>query len=422
MTSEKIRALQDALRLDPDNHIIRLMLAELLAGIGLTAEALTHYAELLDLAQLPNDKFLTVAELAFELGDLEFCARCCAEAQAAGVIEGIAALQTKVMKRFSNDGNAQVVIPATDTTPAFLIYDDFANEQEITFVDVGGLDEIKKIINRMIILPQARPDLYSKYKRSSGGGVMLYGPPGCGKTMLARATAGECGLPFYSMRIADTLGYYQGETEKNISEVFHMARSVAPCVLFIDELDAFAFARRKSSRRIGHTIVDQLLQELDSIGLENKGLLILAASNAPWDIDDAILRPGRFDRRIFVPPPDTTARRTIFERLLRDVPNEGIDLSKVVKATALFSGADLRALVEQSIDLVIEEALDTNTSPPLSEKHLDATLKNLRPTTLDWLLRSQNYVEFANQDERYADVAAFLRSSEVKKIRNLYKS
>jgi SpoVK/Ycf46/Vps4 family AAA+-type ATPase len=292
-----------------------------------------------------------------------------------------------------------------------------AEAPRITFTDVGGLDEVKKAIHRMIILPYTRPELYARYGRKAGGGVLLYGPPGCGKTMLARATAGECGLPFINVRIEDVLDPYIGVSERNLHDAFAEARARRPCVLFLDELDGLAFARGKQRGGAGRTLVDQLLQELDAIGADNRDVLILAATNAPWDVDDALKRPGRFDKLVFVPPPDAAAREAVLVALLKDRPHKGVDPRKLAKDTPLFSGADLTALVENAVDEVIEEALSKGSEPPLTGEHFTRARAGKRASTLEWLARARNYVEFANQSKQYEDVAAFLETREAKAVK-----
>jgi SpoVK/Ycf46/Vps4 family AAA+-type ATPase len=284
-----------------------------------------------------------------------------------------------------------------------------------TFDQVGGLDEIKKAIHRMIILPLSRPDLYEHYGRRGGGGILLHGPPGCGKTLLARATAGECDLPFVNVRIEEILDPFLGMSERNLHAAFEFARVSAPCVLFLDELDALGYARSRQPSSSSRTLVDLLLQEMDSIGSENDRILILAATNAPWDVDEALLRPGRFDRRIFVPPPDEEARRTILDLHLKDVPNEMLDTSQVARQTPLFSGADLRGLIEGAVDRVIDEALETGGEPPLQAQHISSSMAEVNPTTLEWLRRAKNYVEFANQGGRYSEIAEYIKRKDVRR-------
>lgn len=413
MNNEQISALQQALSISPDNHPLRLLLAQLLQGEGLLPEALTEFKILIDANKLPANQLIPVGKTALETNDLDMVSLCLDMAIKNGVIEGVSNLRKQLDAKLEEAGYVRIVQPLTEqpsTQPDLL-----EEEQTITFSDVGGLKDVKKAIHKTIILPLLRPDVYRKYGRRAGGGILLYGPPGCGKTLLAKATAGECNLPFFNVRIEDILDPYMGNSERNLHMIFAHARAHAPCVLFIDELDAIGYARRKRTSSVGRAIVDQLLQELDAIGSENNELLILAATNAPWDLDDALLRPGRFDRRIFVSPPDKTARSRILEIMLQEVPSEKVNIKQIAQQTALFSGADLRALVDRAVDQVIDEALERNDEPPLAMHHINAAMQGLRPTTLDWLERAQNYVEFANKDKRYDEIASYLRSREVRK-------
>jgi SpoVK/Ycf46/Vps4 family AAA+-type ATPase len=174
------------------------------------------------------------------------------------------------------------------------------------------------------------------------------------------------------------------------------------------------FARRKHVGSAGRPLVNQLLEELDAIGADNTGMLILAATNAPWDVDEALKRPGRFDRAVFVPPPDFAARHRILELQVDGVPQEKLDLKKIAKETRLFSGADLRALVERALDRVIDDALDAGHELPLRLEHLQRSLADFRPSTLEWLANARNHVEFANQSGRYDEVREFLVSKEAR--------
>ena len=411
MTNDRISALRKAVEANPDDVLLRLVLAETLVAAGETEPALDQYVVLLDQQGLPDDQLVAVGELAAANGRLALLRSCLEAARQAGVVEGTGRLQQLVDEMISARSGVKVKVGPVEGE-AFV---SDTPKETTTFDQVGGMDEIKRVIHRMVILPLSRPELYEKYGRKSGGGVMLYGPPGCGKTLLARATAGECGLPFVNVRIEDVMDPYLGVSERNLHAAFERARANSPCVLFVDELDALAFARHKHGGSEARRIVDVLLQELDAIGSENDGILVLAATNAPWDVDEAMLRPGRFDRVIFVPPPDEPAREDILSVLLKDVPAGGLDLKALANQTPMFSGADLRALVERGVDAVIDEALTTGGEPPLSMQHLEKALPTVKPSTLDWLHRVRSYIEFANQTERYDDVAAYLRSKDVRR-------
>ncbi|MGK3959391.1 AAA family ATPase [Sorangium sp. So ce118] len=420
MSSDRIAALERALDASPDDHPLRLLLAEMLQGAGRAADAGRQYEALIEAGELPRESLLAAARAALDADSLQTAARCIDAARKAGIVEGLAEAQARLDQKLGQRGVLRLVSSSGRTTTAARAEGEgqgrhrLAREARATFAEIGGLDEVKKAVHRAILLPLQRPDLYARYGRKAGGGILLYGPPGCGKTLLARATAGESDLPFFNVRIEDILDPYVGMSERNLHDAFVEARAHAPCVLFLDELDALAFARRKHHGSAARALVDQLLQELDAIGSENKGLLVLGATNAPWDVDDALKRPGRFDRTVFVPPPDEEARRSILEIAMAGRPADRLDLKKIARATPLWSGADLRAMVDQAFDRVIEEALDTGEEPPLRMKHLEAVLAEQRPSTLEWLARARNYVEFANQSEQYKDVALFLKSRDAK--------
>ena len=413
MSDDRIDGLRQALAVSPENHALRLLLAETLLAAERPEEALAEYDALLAAEGLPPDALLEAGRTAAEVGRIDRAAAYADRAAATGV-EGVAELRAAIDATLGLDGTIRLVRQGPDQEDGSSSALELESDPRTTFRDVGGLEDVKKTINRTIVLPYQRPDLYERYGRRAGGGILLYGPPGCGKTLLARATAGECGLPFSNVRIEEILDPYFGISERNLHEAFVQARQFAPCVLFLDELDAIGFARRKHVGSAGRPLVDQVLQELDAIGSDNEGILVLAATNAPWDLDEALKRPGRFDRLVFVPPPDRAAREEILTLHLGERPNEGIDVQSLAKRTPLFSGADLRAVVERAVDAVIDEALDSGGDPPLAQRHFEQALRHFRPSTLEWLATARNYVEFANQGGRYDEVSRYLVSKEAK--------
>ncbi|MEM9054606.1 MAG: ATP-binding protein, partial [Pseudomonadota bacterium] len=192
--------------------------------------------------------------------------------------------------------------------------------QRVTFDDIGGLETVKSQVRRKIIRPFEDPTLFAKFKRKAGGGVLLYGPPGCGKTMIARAVAHEVKASFTEVRASEILDRYIGVAEQRIAEVFETARADRPAVLFFDEIEALAQRRQFDSSHSVNTVVSTLLTEMDSFSTRNEGILLLGATNIPWSLDSAFRRPGRFDRTLFVPPPDKVARAFILRHLLEDRP------------------------------------------------------------------------------------------------------
>jgi SpoVK/Ycf46/Vps4 family AAA+-type ATPase len=279
----------------------------------------------------------------------------------------------------------------------------------LRFDDVGGLDEVKAQVRRKIIAPLEKPGLFEKFRRKSGGGVLMYGPPGCGKTLLARATAGEAGATFTAVQITDILDMYIGESERRLAEAFAEARERRPSVLFFDELEALAARRHYGAQDHKASMVSTFLNEFDGANASNEGVLVLAATNVPWAIDSAFRRPGRFDRVLFVPPPDRPARLAILKGLLRDRPvAPGLKLESLAEGTTGYSGADLRNLVETAVDLAIEESSAGDLIQPVSRRHLDAARAEVRPTTAEWLSTARNYVRYGNEGGIYDDVARFL--------------
>lgn len=279
----------------------------------------------------------------------------------------------------------------------------------ISFQDVGGLDEVKKNIALKIIHPLKNPEIYKAYGKKTGGGVLLYGPPGCGKTLLARATAGEIDASFINVGINDVLDMWVGNSEKNLHELFQRARERKPCVLFFDEVDALGASRSNRVNAGSRFVVNQFLEELDGVRHSNDGILVLAASNCPWYLDAAFRRPGRFDRIIFVPPPDEGARETILKLYLEPIPTTGnLNYKKLVKLTHQYSGADLKAVVDRAVEDKLEASLAQGKVLPIDQKDLIKAAKAHAPSTKEWLATAKNHVLYANQSGLYDDVMHYL--------------
>lgn len=274
--------------------------------------------------------------------------------------------------------------------------------------DVVGMAELKRTIRLRIVEPFQNPGLFARFRKKVGGGVMLYGPPGCGKTMIAKAVANECGATFVGVTLSDILDPFVGVSESNITEVFARARAHKPAVLFFDELDALAYARSKAGSSNARTRVNALLHELDGVDTQNDSVLVLAATNMPWDVDDAAKRPGRFDRLLFVPPPDVEARTQMMRNRLEGVPHAGVNVEAIAEATKFFSGADLDGLIETAKEFALDEIVSSGTERPLCQSDFQTALKDMEPSTMEWLRTAKNLVKYGGASRAYRDVADYL--------------
>lgn len=310
----------------------------------------------------------------------------------------------------SADGARKLKVISNDDTDATEVVRLLVPEgRKVTFEDVGGLDQVKQQITRKIVLPFKKPSIFERFKKRTGGGILMYGPPGCGKTLLARATAGECEAKFFNVAISDVLDMYIGESERKLHAIFEKARNAAPAILFFDELEALAGKRQYSREGTSSKLVSLFLSEMDGFAQNNGGVLILGATNVPWAVDAAFRRAGRFDRVVFVPPPDRPARVAILKRALAERPTHPeIDVEDFAKKTSGFSGADLDNLVETASDLAIEASLAAGSEIPIQKDHLRRALTEVKPTTVEWLTTARNYARYANESGQYDEVLEFL--------------
>lgn len=285
----------------------------------------------------------------------------------------------------------------------------FMEKPDMKFEDVGGMQYVKKEIALKIIQPLKNPDLYKAFGKKAGGGILLYGPPGCGKTYLAKATAGEIDAKFINIGLHDILDMWMGNSEKNLHAVFEQARDNAPCVLFFDEADALGASRSDLKQSSMRHVINQFLAEMDGVENNNEGVLILAATNAPWSVDGAFRRPGRFDRIIFVAPPDEAGREEILKQQLKDKPVDDININAVAKVTAEYSGADLKAVIDIAVEGKLMDSLSTGNIEKLTTKDIVKAVKQHKATTAEWFSTARNYALYANESGLYDEILQYLK-------------
>ncbi|MEU9983909.1 ATP-binding protein [Streptomyces sp. NPDC050856] len=280
----------------------------------------------------------------------------------------------------------------------------------VRLADVGGMREVKERLEAAFLAPLRNPELRRLYGKSLRGGLLLYGPPGCGKTFIARAVAGELGAAFLSVSVDDVLDMWVGNSERNMHQVFTTARRQAPCVVFLDELDALGGKRSRTGNSGMRNTVNQLLTELDGVdAAANEGVFVLAATNAPWDVDVALRRPGRLDRTLLVLPPDAPAREAILRYHLRDRPIENVDLGRLAKVTDGLSGADLAHVCEAAAETALLDSARSGTVRLIGMKDLLAAAGSVVPSTEPWFATARNVAQFANEGGAYDDLVAYLK-------------
>lgn len=285
---------------------------------------------------------------------------------------------------------------------------EFEQNPDTDFDRVGGMESVKEDIRMKILYPMENRELFEAYGKKAGGGVLLYGPPGCGKTLISRATAGEIKAKFLSVGLHQILDMWIGKSEEKLHDIFEFARRHAPSVLFFDEVDALAAGRKDMRTSAGRTLINQFLAELDRESAKNDGVLVLGATNAPWHLDSAFLRPGRFDRLVFVPPPDEAARAEIVRIIAGGKPVRDLDPSGLAKRLRDFSGADIKAVFDQAIEVSLAEAMKSGKIVPVTQKQLVKTAKQVKPSTRKWFESAKNYALYANQSGFYDEILDYL--------------
>jgi SpoVK/Ycf46/Vps4 family AAA+-type ATPase len=443
-SNDSLAALREAVRVSPNNIPLRQHFAESLLGSGKAADAEKEFREGLSLApnssplklglaraflaqnktnhalaliedivkqpQAPARAFILHARLLLGIGEVQQAVyeyRRGIETDP-NVADAALAERLGINADPEEDevfeGKVRSMWEEPEATPCIEL-----EKPDVSFEDVGGMEKLKEEIQLKIILPLQHPELYEAYGKKPGGGILMYGPPGCGKTHLARATAGEISASFIAVGINDVLDMWIGASERNLHEIFENARSHSPCVLFFDEVDALGASRSDMRQSAARQLINQFLAELDGIKASNEGVLILAATNAPWHLDSAFRRPGRFDRILFVPPPDKDARSSILKIHLQGKPMMDIDYEHLAKKTENFSGADLKGLIEVAIEAKLREAIRAGAPKPLTTKDLLTAAASLKPTTKEWFSTAKNYALYSNQGGAYDEIINYLK-------------
>ncbi|OYT34543.1 MAG: cell division protein [Candidatus Aenigmarchaeota archaeon ex4484_52] len=278
---------------------------------------------------------------------------------------------------------------------------------KIGFDDICGLEEAKKKIKEKIIYPYEKPEIYKIYKRNAGGGILLWGPPGCGKTLIAEATAKEAKAVFFNIGISDVLSKWVGESEKIIANIFEQARK-QPSVVFFDELDALGTQRNEEENSFTRRLTNTILSQIDGIGTKQGKILLLGATNRPWNIDDALRRPGRFDEIVFIGIPNNKTRGKIIQMQLKQKPiSKDIDLDFLIKNTNKFSCADIVALCNDAINIPLTEALEGKQIRKINFNDFSIALKSRKSSIKSWFEKSKNEVLKTNNKDLFKEVFEF---------------
>ncbi|MDJ0365125.1 AAA family ATPase [Hymenobacter sp. H14-R3] len=403
---------REGLRYHPTDPALQLGLADAYFALGKTSAAFVVVEELLNQHDTLGPAHLLHARLLAATQQPDAARD--AYAQALHLDPSLAdatlgqELQASAPRRVPASG------PATDAGADFPTLPPSAlgaglEKPKITFADVGGMEAVKEEIRLKIIHPLHFPDLYKAFGKASGGGLLLYGPPGCGKTYLARATAGEVQANFLSVGIAEILDMWLGNSEKNLHQLFELARAQAPCVLFFDEVDALAANRHDLRQSAGRTVINQFLEELDGVSASNEGVLVMAATNAPWHLDPAFRRPGRFDKIVLVTPPDEAARASIIDILLKGKPlDSSVKAAAVAARTAGLSGADLKAVVDGAVDTRLRLSMRAGRPLPIEQSDLLDATKLVKASTKEWFATARNYALYSNEGGLYDDILVYL--------------
>lgn len=280
----------------------------------------------------------------------------------------------------------------------------FAKKPKLSFKDVGGLEQLKEAIASKIIRPLKHPFIYQHYGKKIGGGILLYGPPGCGKSLIAEATAGEANVAFFHVKSSDLKGKYVGETEKNIANLFAEARKYQPSIIFFDEFESLG-GERTTAGEYQKSAVAQLLTEMNGVGTKNDQILLIAATNEPWSIDLALKREGRFGQTVLVSHPDVESRKQIFTLALKDRPvATDVQIEMLAVATEGYSGADISAIVNIATDQAMQRYFATKYLQDISLADLLFAIEQVKPRVKQWYAKANKIITERNEQEGFEEL------------------
>ncbi|KAI8906273.1 P-loop containing nucleoside triphosphate hydrolase protein [Gorgonomyces haynaldii] len=264
------------------------------------------------------------------------------------------------------------------------------------WTDIGGQDDIKQRLKEAVEWPLKHPEVFERFKIQPPKGILLYGPPGNSKTLLAKALATEAGLNFIAVKGPELFSKWVGESEKAVQQVFRKARQASPSIIFFDEIDAIGVKRAGQDASVADRVLSQLLSEMDGVD-PLKQVTIVAATNRPDILDSALLRPGRIDSMLYVPPPDHETRKRIFEIQIRKMPTDNLDLEHLAALSDGFSGAETVAVCQKAAMNAMEENMDCST---IEQRHFEQAIRSTVPRLNQELL--QFYIDFQNQNGLHA--------------------
>jgi AAA+ superfamily predicted ATPase len=268
-----------------------------------------------------------------------------------------------------------------------------------SFKDIGGLEDVKREVKNALMVPLLEPEMATKYGVKPTKGIMLFGPPGCGKTLMLRAVASDLNVEMIGIKCSDVMSKWYGESENLIASLYEEARTRAPCILFLDEIDAIAKRRDfYSTDDVTPRVLSIMLSEMDGMD-EAEGIIVVATTNMPDLVDPALMRPGRFDKVIYVPPPDEVSREEILKVHMKGkFVSDNIDVGVLAKNTKGFSGADIANLVREASASGLERALETKKPQPITMQDMVHVLDEIKPSITPKMFKM--YDKLRNEYER----------------------